>query len=346
MNSNGQKANSYHHNNFEPPPIHPLDNVFDSAPGRDPLLQMQTGLFELGCNRARLSGASKPIPEDIHALEDHARSIARDTYREKFDPDNNALDRMHHAEYERLLEQREEMEKGVAHATANVHDAEKVLAGTAKAGPKPEVSVWLATAFIVAITVTVAPTLHDLLFYTISDPMLSWFTSSICASFIAAMLTWAILSGRRTKWAWAGVAAGVVLGLGLGALRLSSAQGPSEVLFAVGLTIIEVSAVLLLEWLASGLRVREDEWRLFKLGEDKALACRDAELVDLARRQKRLQEVSDAIARKIAYVEDRTHRNVHLPELEAVAIKAVLDGYNAGINENIGRLRGASGRPS
>jgi hypothetical protein len=232
----------------------------------------------------------------------------------------------------------------VAHASANVHDAEKALATTAKAGSKPEVSVWLGAAFIVAITVTVAPTLHDLLFYTIPDQMLSWFGSSICAAFIAAMLTWAILSGRRTKWAWAGVAAGIVLGLGLGALRLSSAQGPSEVLFAFGLTIIEVSAVLLLEWLASGLRNREDEWRVIKLAEDKALASRDAELTDLERRQERLQEVSDAIAQKIAHVEDRTHRNVHLPELEAVAIKTVDDGYNAGINENLGRLRGAKGR--
>jgi hypothetical protein len=137
MNSNGQKANSHDHNNFEAPPIHPLDHVFDSAPGSGPIFHLQAGLFELGRNRARLSGAFEPIPEDIRALEDHARSIARDTSREKFDPDNNALDRMHQAEYERLLEQHEETEKGVAHATANLHDAEKALAAEPKAGPKP-----------------------------------------------------------------------------------------------------------------------------------------------------------------------------------------------------------------
>jgi hypothetical protein len=33
---------------------------------------------------------------------------------------------------------------------------------------------------------------------------------------------------------------------------------------------------------------------------------------------------------------------MHLPELEAVAVKAVLDGYNSGIAENVGRLRGAT----
>jgi len=343
MNSNGQKPNPHNHNNFASPP-HPLDNVFSPAPEGGAIFQMQTGIFELAYNRALLSGATEPVPEDICALEEHARAIARDTYREKFDPANNAHDRMHQAEYERLIEQREEIEKGMAHATANVHDTERVLATTPKAGPKPEASAWLAAAFIVAITVTVAPTLHDFLFFTVPDEMLSWFGSSICAAFIASMLTWAILSGRRTKWPRAGIAAGIVLGLGLGALRLSSARGAAEVLFAIGLTIVEVSAVLLLEWLASGLRIREDEWRVMKLTEEEALACRDAELADLERRRKRLQEVSDAIAQKIAHVEDRTHRNVHLPELEAVAVKTVDDGYNAGINETVGRLRGAKRR--
>jgi hypothetical protein len=307
---------------------------------------MQTGLFELGRNRSRLSGAAKPVPEDIRSLEDHARSIARDTYREKFDPDANAHDRMHQAEYERLLELRDEIEKGVAHAQANLHEAESMLAIAPKAGLKPQASGWLAAAFVVALAVTVAPTLHDFIFFTIPDELLSWFGSSLCAAFIASMLTWGILSGRRSKWTWAGVVAGTVLGVGLGALRLSSAEGAAEVLFAIGLTIVEVSAVLLLEWLASGLRTREDEWRVIKLAEDKVIACRDAAFADFERRQKRLQEVSDQIGRKIAYVEDRSNRCVHLPELEAVAIKAVLDGYNAGIAENVGRLRGATRRVS
>jgi hypothetical protein len=306
---------------------------------------MRSGLFELGRNRSRLSGAAKPVPEDISSLEDHARSIARDTNWEPFDPAENVHDRMHQAEYERLLELRDEIEKGVAHAAANVHESEMALANTPKAGAKPQANSWLAAAFIVAITVTVAPTLHDFLFFGIPDDLLAWFGSSICAACVASMLTLAILSGRRTRWEWVGVAAGIVLGLGLGALRLSSAAGLAEVLFALGLTVVEISAVLLLEWLASGLRVREDEWHAVKRAEDKAVALRDAELADLQHRQARVKEVSDAIGHKIAYVEDRSHRNLHLPELEAVAVKAVLDGYNAGIAENVGRLRGARRTP-
>jgi hypothetical protein len=348
MSPNGQEPNSGIDHNADSTaleqPRHALDNVFASAPQAGPIFQMQTGLFHLGFNRAIRSGTAKSVPENIQSLEDHARSIARDTYRDLFDPEKNAHDKMHQAEYERFLDLRDEMEKGVAHAQANVHDAERILATMSKAGVKPEVNGWLAAAFIVAVTVTVAPTLHDFLFFTVPDQMLAWFGSSICAAFVAAMLTWAILSGRRTKWTWGGVVAGIAVGLGLCALRLSSAQGASEVLFAIGLTIVEVSAVLLLEWLARGLRFREEEWRVIKLTEDKAVAARDAELADLERRQKQLQEVCDAIEKKISYVEDRTFRNVHLPELEAAGVQAVRDGYNAGIAENVGRLRGATRR--
>src|SRR5205814_4274245 len=146
-------------------------------------------------------------------------------------------------------------------------------------GPKPQASGWLAAAFVVALTITIAPTLHDFLFFGIPDELLAWFTSSICAAFVASMLTLAILSGRKTQWTWIGVVAGIGLGMGLGALRLSSAKGMPEVLFAMGLTVVEVSAVLLLEWLASGLRHREDEWQLIKSAEDKAAALLSAELV-------------------------------------------------------------------
>jgi len=325
-------------------PSHALDNVIDPDPGCNAILKMQTGLFEMGRNRSHVSGTATSVPEDIRSLEDHARSIARDTYREAFDPEKNVHDKMYQAEYERLLEQRDEVEKGVGHAAANVRESEMALANAPKAGAQPRANGWLTAAFIVAITVTIAPTLHDFIFFGIPDEMLAWFGSSICAAFVASMLTLAILSGRRTRWEWAGVTAGVVLGLGLGALRLSSAKGAGEVLFALGLTVVEVSAVLLLEWLASGLRSREDEWRVIKQAEDKAVGFRDAAFADLERRQTRAKEVGDLIGRKIAYVEDRSHRNLHLPELEAVAIKAVLDGYNAGVAENVGRLRGATRR--
>lgn len=111
-------------------------------------------------------------------------------------------------------------------------------------------------------------------------------------------------------------------------------------MFALGLTIVEIAAVLLLEWLASGLRTRDAEWAMRHAAESEATGARDAAQAELTRWQARLRELNETITRQIAHVEDRHNRHVHIAELEAVGIKAVLDGYNAGIAENIGRIRG------
>jgi len=266
--------------------------------------------------------------------------MARQTYRDKYDPSQNIHDEMHEAEYKRHLARRDEAEQAEGHAAANLRDAENKLAETPKAGPKPHIHPLLTVAFIVAITLTVAPTLHDNIFITIGDDLLAWFAAALSSAFVGAMLTLAILKGQRTKLAWIGVAAGVILGIGLGAVRLSAANGASDGLIAVGLTIVEIAEVLLLEWVGSGLQAREVEWLAKNSVEAVAIAARDAAQADLRRWKDKLKELDDAIARMIALVEDRHNRNIHLPELEGVAIKAVMDGYNAGITENIGRIRG------
>ena len=160
------------------------------------------------------------------------------------------------------------------------------------------------------------------------------------------MLTLAILTGRRSSWTWIGTAAGVVLGIGLGALRLSSAEGTGEVIFAVGLTVIEIAEVLLLEWLATSIRHKENTWEQTKTIEDQAINLRDAEQATLVRWQRKHQELDKSIASKISYVEDRNNRSMPLPELEAVAVKAAIDGYNAGVAYNVGLIRGAIRRIS
>lgn len=308
------------------------------------IFEMQTGLWRLGHHRAHLSGTTEPLAPDVQALEDHARAMAKDTYRDRYDPEANPHDAMHHTEYLRTLARREEAEKGEQHAEANLRDAEHAVAEAPKAGPKPSPRPILVAAFVVALALSIAPTLHDSVFHTIPDDLLAWFASLVGAGFMAGMVTLAILGGRRTRITWIGVAAGVILGVGLGAVRLSSASGAAEVLFALGLTIVEIAVVLLLEWLAVSLRASEAEWLPRHEAESRALAARDMAAADLDRWKARLKAINDAISAKIAFVEDRHNRNMHIGELETVAIKAVLDGYNAAIAENIGRIRGVAGR--
>ena len=340
MKHDSSKSNVGHVNVPEDASVNvpePLSDVVSSVGGGS-VLEMHIGLYSHGRNRALQSGVAETRPEDVAALRDHARAMARQTYRDKFDPLQNVHDAMHDAEYKRLFGHRTEAEMGEQHAAANLRDAEDKLADTHKAGPKPHVHPLLIAAFTVAITLTVAPTLHDLL--TISDDILAWFAAVLSSALVGSMLTLAILGGRRSKLEWIGVTAGVILGLGLGAIRLSATSDAAAMGIAIGLTIVEIATVLLLEWFASGLRRRDEEWLPKHADEMQAAAARDASQADLSRWKGKVKELNEAIAAKIALVENRHNRNIHLPELEAVAIKAVMDGYNAGIAENIGRLRG------
>jgi hypothetical protein len=322
-------------------PPEPLSDVVSPVQGGS-VFEMQTGLWNLGRNRALQSGTTESRSEDFAALTDHARAMAKQTYRDKYDPSANAHDAMHAAEYERLFGQRVEAETTEQHSAANLRDAEITLARTAKAGLKPHAHPLLVAAFTAAITLTVAPTLHDLL--ATNDDLLAWFIATLSSALVGFMVTWAILSGRRSKWELVGVVAGVALGIGLCAVRLSATSDDGGKGIAVGLTIIEIATVLLLEWVASGLRTRDAEWLPKHAAEIQAMATRDAALADLSRWKTKVKELEEAIAAKIALVENRHNRNIQVSELEAVAIKAVTDGYNAGITENIGILRGVRRR--
>jgi len=319
-----------------------LDEIFGTDAG-GAVLRMQVGIFKHAENRTLESGATEPQPDDLRALEDHARAMARECYRDRFDPTQNLHDAMRKAEYEKSLAQRVEAEKGEQHATANLRDAENELARTPKAGQKPAAPPPLVAAFVVAITLTIAPTVHDAIFHGLGDNLLEWFASAISAAFVGVMLTLAILSGRRTVWTWVGVGAGVILGLGLGAIRLAASENAGEVLVALGLTVMEIAAVLLLEWVASGLRASEAAWLARHTVETQAIASRDAAQAALTRWRDRIRELTDAITHQIAYVEDRHNRNIHIAELEAVALKAASDGYSSGLAKNIGRIRGVGG---
>jgi hypothetical protein len=320
----------------------PLDNVVAPSMGGS-ILTIYTGIFNLGRNRALQSGTTEPLPEDIAALENHARATARETFREKYDPNKFAHDRMAEVEYQKLIIDRKAAEFAEAEAAANARNTHDRLAHTPKAGDKPVMRMSLVIFAALVITLTVAPTLHDFIFRTVDDDLLAHFFSFLSAACVGALISWAILSGRRTTWRWAGLLAGIVMGVGLGIVRLSAAEGATEVLFGIGLIVVEVSVVLLLEWYALGLRASEDEWKARQDIELVAIATLDATRSEHSRRLERLQKINDAIAGKISQVEDRHHRN-DVARLEASLIKAALDGYNAGIAENRGHVIGVTGR--
>lgn len=318
---------------------HPLDNVVGPAMDGS-IITINLGLFNLGRNRSRQSGTTEPLQEDIAALENHARATAQETYRDKFDPAKFVHDQMTQSEYEKLIADRKAGESAEEEAAANARDAEERLARTPKAGEKPAMRMFLVISAVLAITLTIFPTLHDFLFHAVDDDLLAYLVSILSAACVGALVTWAILSGRRTMWRWMGLIAGIVMGLGLGIVRLSAADAPAV---AIGLTVVEVSVVLLLEWYALGLRAAEDQWEKCHEIEVVATATADAARSEHSRRVERLQKFNGAIAGTIHQIEDRHHRN-DVARLENSCVRAALDGYHAGISENRGHVIGTTRR--
>ncbi|MDA2937071.1 hypothetical protein MYX75_02255 [Acidobacteria bacterium AH-259-A15] len=310
-----------------------------------PILRMQIDLFNLGRTRAIESGALEPLARDAQSLEEHARAMARETYRESFDPTRYEHDRLRDHEYKKLLRDREEAESAVKFSAATVREREEELAKLQSGLVQPEASQFLLWAVLIVIAITVAPTLHDFVFSTIEDDLTAWFLSLVSGAFLGALISWGILgsfsaTGRRTAASCGGLVAGLTITVGLGVFRVSGTQNADEVVLALALTIVETGVVVLAEWVAGGLRESYREWAIRQAAIHEATAHLEAARAQHKRCLELLEEIQNGIARHIAYVEDRELRHLSIKELEAEAVKAIVDGYHDGLAGNRGHVIG------
>lgn len=312
------------------------------------ILRMQKDLFEHGRRRSVESGVFDPNADDLRAIESHASAMARETYRTAYDPAQQTHDQLLESEYQKNLADRAEAEQAEKYAAALVREREEEVA-QAHPGPAPsKPSVMLLVAAVVAIMVTVAPTLHDFVF-VMSDDFLSWLLSLLSGLFLGLLVTLMIFgdldaTGQRTLINRIGLAAGILISLALGGLRIKEANDAGDYIFAAALTILELGIVLGLEGVASSHRTARRDWAARKAVADPANALLEMARAHLERCKERVKDSNDAITSHISYVEDRAVRHFHINEIEATALRAVRDGYHAGIAENRGRILGLGGK--
>jgi hypothetical protein len=315
--------------------------------GDGPLMRLQTDLYTRGWDRAVSSGALQPREADIRSLKEHAEAMARETRRGLYDPKNREQHRLRDFEHKKLIGDRAEAEDAVKFSAAAVRDREAALAKL-PALERPAASPLLACGVIVGISGTVTPTLHDFLFSMVEDSVLGWSLSFLSALFLALVIVLSILcsidaTGRRTIANWAGLAAGITVSVGLGLFRLAGATESEDILFAIALTVVEIGLVILPEWVALGLRAHYREWLARQDARNEAMAALAAARSDHQRRQDHLDKLNHAIKEHIDFIADLELRQVNLRDLIRTAVKAVLDGYNAGIANNRGHVLRAGG---
>src|SRR5262245_12686803 len=99
----------------DPAPVnnHSDNKETKAIPGSEPpsvILMMQRDLFKHGYDRAISSGALAPNKPDEETLQEHAQAMAREAYREAFDPTKHAQDQMLDTEYRKNLADRADAE--------------------------------------------------------------------------------------------------------------------------------------------------------------------------------------------------------------------------------------------
>src|SRR6266404_4997792 len=257
------------------------------------ILMMQRDLFKHGYERAMNSGALTPHTGDQEALEDHARAMARDAHRDAFDPTKHTHDEMLDSEYRKNLTDRADVEQAAKFAEADIADREEEVA-RAYPGPQPRrPSTIFVTAAVVGTMITVSPTLHDTVF-VMDDDFISWALSLACGLFLGLLIALMILgdadsAGHRTITNWIGLSAGILVSLALGALRIGAAKKVGDIVFAIGMTVLELGIVLALEGVATRHRAAMGEWGLRNSVAEKAKAALDASGKKLERWKERLK---------------------------------------------------------
>jgi hypothetical protein len=302
-------------------------------------------LFDRGRTLARKSGTLSEQAQELRSLSDYALAIARDTHLAEYDPAKNQQDRLREAEHEKHMRERDEAELALRYANAEVGERQDELAQITTGMPEPHVSLWTAFFAATVLALSVAPTLHDRFFFGLGDQVLAWLFSGVAASTIGALITWALVGsiatvGQRTAANVLGMLAGVGIGIANGAIRLADASNRDEYLFAAGLTLLEISTVVFLEWLARGLRGLYLQWFEHQGVLSAAKSRVEAVIKKRDSRKEEVQTLQQNINDHMRYVESRWVRHNKVADIESAAVKAIINGYQQGLAENLGRVRG------
>jgi len=309
-------------------------------------ISMHSGLFEHARQMALSSGALKPNDNHITALTEMAETAAQEAYREEYDAGKFRQDALRDERYEKNKADLEEVEIAEKYAAAEVAEREEEVAEKQPTKSAPLRPTVVMTAAVVVIIIATAPTLHDFIFITMESDEFNWLASVVSAGFLGVFITWGILGdtatvGTRTVANWSGLIAGIVVGLGLGLLRTAHADGSGEILFALALTIVDLGIVLLLEFTAGSKRAAQQEYEAENATSTMAKAKLDMARAKLTRCQEHVTKLVASINKHIEYVELRSIRRHNIEDIKAAAIKSALNGYQAGVAENRGRVRGA-----
>jgi hypothetical protein len=133
---------------------------------------------------------------------------------------------------------------------------------------------------------------------------------------------------------------GRLIFLGLGLLRLSRVTpgNPGEIFVAISWTLVELGILEFLTWRAALLYAAYSKWSAKQAESDRKKALLEVGYANLSRLEEQFNRCQKEINEHINNVENRSTTHANLEAIVESAKRSVIDGYNAGIAENRGRL--------
>ena len=334
----------------------PATDYVDGRPDEDDLVVVETDLRQLGHRMARFAGRRSSIEEELDSVQLLADEAAAAQGAAPFEPDHSFADRLAQDEYERDLLERQPLVQQVEHARADLRERRAELAALAPEPEPPRLNWLFPVLAAAAISVTLALTLHDLVFARMFSAS-GGSSKALVFSLLCGALLGAIPAGHAFYSAsypdskrWLAEAVGRILVVTLFAtsllvLRLGVAESEAGKMLAWGFAILEFSLGGFLELFALGLRRR---WQQFRADNtdwcaaDQAVAMAELHVAerrsDLARHEARLAQHLERVRR-------REHLVRAAPARRAAARAAAHEGYFRGLAENNGHLNGFASEP-
>jgi hypothetical protein len=302
-------------------------------------------LEQLARRGAEVAGetTTAPKPEDEAALREFAATAADDAFQEAYDPGVHPHDRVEEDTYQRSVRDQEDAETARALAVTQVHQRREEHAALERNIAKPVPNAVVILTSVTTIALSISPTLHDRLFWTLSDST-AWLISALLGGFVGALVAWMLVgtydAGHRTPASIAGLVAGIGVGIAAFLMRIGDATTGAEISIALGLSVLEISTVAFLEFNAARLRQDYTEWREYSDTIHRAEKLVNAAEAELADRVAHVERLNEQIRDHRRYVETRHIRFARRKELTAAAAAAAIRGYREQINRNGDRRRG------
>lgn len=315
------------------------------------LAAVERQLYDKGFELAKRSGARQAEEASLSSLTDLADRASGRFAAAPYEPGTNIADEYAENRYQGGLGDEADLKQQVAYAHAHWRERAMELAALGDGPERPTFPLFLAMTAVLAIGLTIAPTLHDLLFVALlgrGAPALGG--ALLAGALIAAVLVWGILGrsdgpagSRLERLAWTGL--GVLFGVALYLMRASLSHGNEEQLLSLGLAVLEAVFIVLVERVAAArarhlAAVQEDLQA--KAAAERQLAAAKGLLED---RKQALAECQSKLDHHQERVREREHLTRAAPKFQEAARAAARAGYEAGLASNRGIVNDGAFRP-